>query len=60
MIIEEILKKMQKERIIKLKTDLEIIKDNSPKEEEMSENEQILYRHINYLLEDVYCVIYEE
>ena len=60
MIIEEILKKMQKERIMKLKTDLEIIMANAPKEEKMTENEESLYRSINYVLKDIDYVIYEE
>ena len=54
---EEILKQLQKERIRKLKIDLEIIKENQP--EEINETENDLYLHISYLLDNIAYFLYE-
>lgn len=54
---EEILKQLQKERIRKLRLDLEIIKENQPEETSKIEND--LYLHIGYLLDDITYFLYE-
>ena len=56
---KEIMKKLQKERIMRLKTDLEIIIQNAPKEDNISQEENDVYSDINSLLDSITYFFYE-